>query len=237
MFRMNGSQREAVILVKQSREELNSALDSLKEVRKKKSSEEDLLRIVADCYSPMLPPCYVWDKLPGKYICPECGKQFGKDAGKGKRTGKNGGRVSKWDFDALKHVCEQFNKAGYYAEMEPHCSECIQKHGLPQIVFKLRADENEEYVISYPHLKSPEDGFRNDEEELPKKCFFPWQYEVALQFATDSNLKQGGGSEMSCREWLDSLYNNHKHYHREPQNMIYDAIEGILGTPSEDTSE
>ena len=230
-----------MILERMSREELNRALDSLKSVRGERPYQGSLPDRLAMCYDPASPSYYKWEDMPGKHICPNCGKQFGKGKiAEGERRWKDDklerydGDICKWDLYNLVDICDEFCQAGYIVEMEMHCSECIERGSVP-IVFKLRTSEDDDCVISYPHVESSEKRFsREDHEELPKKCFFPWQYEVALLFATDTDL--GKGTKRSCREWLNSLRDSDRYYER-PWNMVHDAIEGILGTPAEDKAE
>ena len=225
-----------------SREELNKALDSLKKVFEEESYQGDFPRRFACCYSPMSPTYYKWDDMPGEHICPKCGKQFGKGKiAEGERRWKDDkferhdGDICKWDLYNLVDICREFYKAGYIIEMEMHCSECIEQGSVP-ILFKLRTSEDDDGVISYPHVEPSKNRLSQKNEELPEKCFFPWQYDIALRFATDPEL--GKGTKESCREWLDRLRNGRAHYYEgRPWKMVHDTIEGILGIPAEDTSE
>jgi len=167
---------------KLNKEQIDKALARLKELRKDPAYCGHLPHNMAMCYD-MAPITYFeWEKVPGIWKCPFCGKEFGngkpiesyKKSKYGRDfTDRDRGKYSRRDFvwseqdDSDKNYYIEQNKFssilntlldtkkyGYDVVLELHCLECITGKNKPPMVFKFKFDNAQDYTISYPTEKN-----------------------------------------------------------------------------------
>jgi len=216
---------------KLSKEELDLALDKMKDLRGEDAygDGDEMLGIFASCYEVCLPPFFLWDRAAGGHMCIGCGRPFGVNADGLDSAYTNCTEVCKQDFEDIMEAFETCKRAGYDAEIEMRCSECVEERGFDPMAFKFRAPGEEKYTVSYPHMESNIERYRLLDELPSDKHFFPWQYSVAASFVTDLYAKGGNTTpEEACRAWLHTVSWG-KRYDGLCWNDAYRAIEGILG--------
>lgn len=235
---------------KWSREQLNEALDKLKELRKEEAYSGVLPYRFAMCYLPAPRYFYDWDRLPGSYTCPVCGHPFGRKEAKGKkiRDFDLGGeddneetayypykvQVETWDFDTVRRAYLEARELGYDASLLIFCAECITKKQFPPIIFKFRASENTDYTISYPQIGDI-DG--NSKKGASRTLFLPHEYATAISFlkeiVQEANIEHNISLDQTCRTWLNKFAWEIT-YEGRPWSTIMEALNGILGLSVEE---
>jgi len=225
---------------KLSEDELNLALDSLKKLRSEKQRQRKTISVLACCYAPACPAYYSWEQLPYEFICPNCGKHFGKNVGEKSRhkcrvdgNKTSGFDVKTWEFESIMGDYEKCKEAGYDIELDVHCLECIKTHSLPPMALRFRAPGKKEYTISYPQLEFYDENSQYMEQEdnpkrLSDKHFFPGQYSIAVSFITDLSVDvEDAAREEVFREWLDREVDGS--CGGKTWTYVFNAFEGILG--------
>jgi len=215
---------------KVSKEKLDLALDSLK---KQRTEDEETLHIsrMACCYRPSVPPVCRWDDIPGEHICAKCGKTFGDPEKKEEdmrfRINKDNGddTVEVWGVKNVLKAYRSCKKSGYDVELDMHCSECVKKYDLELAVFKFRAPGENNYVVSFPLLRS---GYCIKEERSSRKRFRPWQYKVVADFLTRSVKKTASRNDM-WRGWIGDLVETVYECGFNPWTHVENSVKGILG--------
>jgi hypothetical protein len=221
--------REYNSMEKISREKLDLALDSL---RKQKIEDGETGHYYAEafCYTGPRPPVCRWDRIPGEHICAKCGKTFGdpektdwwlRDTAD---EDKGGTRVREWDVEEVLKAYRSCRKAGYDAELDMHCSECVKKHHLEKAVFKFRAPGENEYIVSFPVFRSESYSVR---KKPSGKHFHSWQYALVAKFLIRS-MKKTDQKDM-WRRWMDHLAESFFDFGSKPWEFTEESIKGILG--------
>jgi len=240
---------------KLTREELDSAIDSLRKLRTEKSFTGSLPDCLAMCYSPAPTEYYIWDHLPLKYTCPKCRKNFGSVIEHEYTTTDDPEhlRMISWDFDDIYKAYEKMKDAGYDVELDIYCSKCVEENKIAPLAFRLRVQGAKEYAVSYPVIRSGSHLWSSETEQQPEKHFYSWQYDIVASFLTELTLKEkpdrrgimrsppagsksarkgDSKSDKQCRDWLKYIRDCDVYYEK-PWKMVYEAIEGILGKPIE----
>lgn len=231
-----------------SKDELDLALRSLKGLQKEKPHDGEISPILAMCYSTGLPNYYTWEQIPKEFVCPTCGKRFGKRLSKENRdleTGRffegHGKGVDKWDFDTLLEAYESCKNAGCDVELELHCLDCVTVHNLTPATFRFRLPDKDECAVSFPQLEFDKENSRFNRGESPKRQsgthFFPWQYLLVASLMNDlASRRNNMRIEEKCREWFDGLTKK-RLYEERQWTDVYSAIDGILGLSLGDPPE
>ena len=230
---------------KLSREQLNKALDKLKELRQEEEYSGVLMQRFAMCYMPAPRCLYDWDKLPGSHTCPICGRHFGEEVAKRNKMGgfKFGGKndtekayygaynvnVDTWDFDTIHNAYLEAKELGYDASLVLICEDCIITKEFPPIIFKFRASESVDYTVSYPQIGGVVGDINKDEG---RTCFFPYEYGTAISFLKEVleevKNERDASLDETCRKWLNKFAGGTT-YAGRPWKIIFEALDGILG--------
>ena len=145
-----------------TKDQLDAALETLREKEKRNNADSNLFRISASCYRPV-PPTWVETEI----TCERCGKKGSLlVATYSKQEETDSDIVSKYNA-----LADRFAAMGYQAKMSYYCDECVAEgeDELGPIVFRFKAPGMEAPAISYP------DSSR----------YNPQRYEQALAFLND----------------------------------------------------
>jgi len=217
---------------KLSRKKLDLALDSLRELRKEEAYSGNFYNYFATCYDPGFQAFYRWVHVPGKYVCPKCGKRFGSDTENGTNAheicARSNGTIIMSDFDETIEAYKTCIKEGYDVEFELHCCDCVKEYDYHPAVFRFRAFGEKEYTVSYPQIQFNSWSYRK-EKRLSEKHFYPWQYTLAVGFLTKAmSDEMSTNTDETCRKWLNSLTKELMH-ESEAWSVVDESIKGILG--------
>ena len=214
---------------------MDLALDSLRKLREEETYSGDFYNCFADCYASGFQAFYLWAHVPGKYVCPKCGKCFGSDTENGTNThetiAESNDTITKSDFDEIIETYKTCIKEGYDVEFELHCCHCVKEYDLPLSLFRFRASGEKEYTVSYPQIQFNSFSYRyyRNEKQLSEKHFYPWQYTIAVGFLTKAiSDEMSTNNDEKCRKWLDSLTKKLM-YESEAWSVVDESIKGILG--------
>ena len=162
---------------KLTKEQIDKALVQLKELRKEPTYSGHIPHNNAMCYSMAMPTYFEWNRVPGIWKCPHCGKDFGNGKpietysksnrgrdfiGRDKDEDSHGfgwfGRddrdknyyIEKYKLSSMLNTWLDAMEYGYNIALELHCQDCILSKGKPVMIFKFKFDNAEDYTISYP---------------------------------------------------------------------------------------
>jgi len=167
------------MMEKLNKEQIDKTLAQLKELRKEPAYSGHIPHGNAMCYSMSFPTYFEWNKVPGVWKCPCCGKEFGNGKMLESYKKSNWGRdfidrdrdedEDSRGFDRFRHDDKDKNyyieerklssilntwldtkEYGYDAVLELHCQDCILNMGKHAMIFKYKFDNAVDYTISYP---------------------------------------------------------------------------------------